>query len=278
MTTSRVEEYLARAHSGSLLIPETADGKLLVRKVMPNTPRNHASVQKQQQFDSGDRIKAVPVLELDVMPENIKFSMPFIYGLSGEDVVTQMDVVSAENLRTLLGCYYKGLWSDSCEVEFDRETTQKKIEQLISNPKLSKTAKRLLGHAKFLADRVVSYPKSECHGDLTLNNMIFEKSSGVLFLIDFLQVYINSPLIDLAKMEQDFKFGWSCRFSNKSVKEKSRITGRYMLSEFDGVNKKYIDFFNLISLLYTIRIYPYCKDSETFAWLEETIALQAEYM
>ena len=50
-------------------------------------------------------------------------------------------------------------------------------------------------------------PVGICHGDLTMTN-IFYKSSKNLVLLDFLDSFVESPLIDIAKLRQDTKFYW----------------------------------------------------------------------
>lgn len=45
-----------------------------------------------------------------------------------------------------------------------------------------------------------------CHGDLTLSNILFTDEK--LFLIDFLDTFIESPLQDIVKLRQDTYFGW----------------------------------------------------------------------
>ena len=43
--------------------------------------------------------------------------------------------------------------------------------------------------------------KNVCHGDLTLSNLIFKNNE--IYCIDFLDSFIDSPIIDLVKLKQD---------------------------------------------------------------------------
>lgn len=54
---------------------------------------------------------------------------------------------------------------------------------------------------------------SECHGDMTLENMIIQ--DGEIYLIDFLDSFYNSWLIDVAKILQDADVLWSYRTYEK---------------------------------------------------------------
>lgn len=50
-------------------------------------------------------------------------------------------------------------------------------------------------------------PVGQCHGDLTYSNILFNGNN--YYLIDFLDSFIESPLLDLVKVRQDTCFGWS---------------------------------------------------------------------
>jgi len=52
-------------------------------------------------------------------------------------------------------------------------------------------------------------PRSPCHGDLTLENIIVY--DGKLYLIDFLDSFADSWYLDIAKLLQDMLGGWSFR-------------------------------------------------------------------
>jgi len=46
-----------------------------------------------------------------------------------------------------------------------------------------------------------------CHGDFTLSNMLFHADR--VYLIDFLDSFVETPLHDVVKLRQDTHFGWS---------------------------------------------------------------------
>ena len=56
----------------------------------------------------------------------------------------------------------------------------------------------------------------DCHGDMTLENVLF--SDGNLYLIDFLDSFYNSWMVDMAKILQDVECKWSYRFDKKNDK------------------------------------------------------------
>ena len=59
----------------------------------------------------------------------------------------------------------------------------------------------------FLTPRTRRWPVGICHGDLTLSNILFQE--GRLYLIDFLDSFIETPLMDIVKLRQDTRHRWS---------------------------------------------------------------------
>ena len=56
-----------------------------------------------------------------------------------------------------------------------------------------------------LTDMVM--PVGTCHGDLTFSNILFNGNN--YYLIDFLDSFIESPLLDIVKLRQDTAWMWS---------------------------------------------------------------------
>ena len=49
----------------------------------------------------------------------------------------------------------------------------------------------------------IEIPLGYCHGDLNFSNMLANRTDHVLYLIDFLDTFIESPLQDIASLRQD---------------------------------------------------------------------------
>jgi len=62
----------------------------------------------------------------------------------------------------------------------------------------------------------------DCHGDFTLENLIFHRASGVVFSIDSIPSYIETRFMDYIKIRQDLLYGWcnrwGLRFSVESLR------------------------------------------------------------
>ncbi|MBR6010699.1 MAG: hypothetical protein IKP35_04790 [Alphaproteobacteria bacterium] len=113
-------------------------------------------------------------------------------------------------------------------------------------------------------------PLSTCCGDLTLENIIL--SSSGIYVIDLLDSFYNSWMIDVAKLLQDIDLGWSYRHQKRDFNLNLRLaTAKQAI--FDKIlalpdGKKILTKIYHILLLNVLRIYPYAKDEETFKFLD----------
>jgi thiamine kinase-like enzyme len=111
--------------------------------------------------------------------------------------------------------------------------------------------------------------ESSCHGDLTLENIIIR--DGELYLIDFLDSFYNSWMIDVAKILQDIECFWSYRHEPRSLNLHVRAVAlKYLLTTYirsrHGGEEYLVMVYNLL-LLNLLRILPYTKDEETLKYL-----------
>ena len=54
----------------------------------------------------------------------------------------------------------------------------------------------------------IKLPINICHGDLTLCNILIKNKEKNIFLIDFLDSFLESPIVDMVKIRQDTKYKW----------------------------------------------------------------------
>jgi serine/threonine protein kinase len=106
---------------------------------------------------------------------------------------------------------------------------------------------------------VVKIPSGVCHGDLTLSNVLLTKDK--VYLIDFLDSYIEAPIIDMVKLRQDSKFYWSVLIDNDLTNNKitrtlqilkyfdSRLEAYYLTYNWYTAWYKYFELINLLRVL-----------------------------
>ena len=119
----------------------------------------------------------------------------------------------------------------------------------------------------------IAIPMGKCHGDLTFSNILFNGNN--YYLIDFLDSFIESPLLDLVKIRQDSQYEWSrlmyeedvdlVRLSIISDKIDKEIDGYYSQYEW---YRKYYHVFQLMNFL---RILQYAKKEKVIKYLTNVI-------
>lgn len=119
----------------------------------------------------------------------------------------------------------------------------------------------------------ISIPIGHCHGDLTFSNILFNGNN--YFLIDFLDSFIESPIIDMVKLRQDSYYRWSalmykekfdvCRFQIVTNKI-DKLLNEYF-SQYSWYNQYYY-YFQLMNLL---RILQYAKEEKVILFLKQHI-------
>lgn len=124
---------------------------------------------------------------------------------------------------------------------------------------------------KYLYDNIerienIKIPLGLCHGDLTFSNILIDCNDMNLYLIDFLDSFIDSPILDIVKIKQDTKFYWICNmYSGNFDKNNTIITLNYIdkkindyFSKYEFFNKTY-EFFEKLNIL---RVLQYSKENK----------------
>ena len=132
----------------------------------------------------------------------------------------------------------------------------------------------MVDHVRSLCNCPVVIPVGPCHGDLTLSNILFKKES--LHLIDFLDVFVESPLQDMVKIRQDTRHLWSLgQYSGTYDYVKLRLALEYLDDRFDHYFRKhrfYRSYYLPFQILNLLRIFPYCVKEESRTFLSNNLA------
>ena len=81
-------------------------------------------------------------------------------------------------------------------------------------------------------------PVGICHGDLTFSNILF--TANTYYLIDFLDSFIESPLLDIVKLRQDSAHVWSAKLYTKPYDPiRLGIISRKIDTELDSYFQQY---------------------------------------
>jgi len=113
-----------------------------------------------------------------------------------------------------------------------------------------------------------------CHGDMTLSNMIFSED---IYLIDFLDSYIESPTIDIVKLRQDTHLHWSLNMVNNIVDLTKIKLGMKYIDDWLVENHR-VEYYEILQIINLLRIYPYTTDDNIKIYLEKNIKWLLEHL
>jgi len=233
------------------------DNNLVVKYAEQYDERLIKSAQKQKEFKS-NYFKTPQVYDIT----NSSFTMEYINGDSFIDFFTRASKRDLDGLILKLDNYFKERIVGQYNLPMDVIK-----EKLISIP----NATHLLEYVdKF---DYINIKIGKCHGDLTFSNMVFAED---VYLIDFLDSYIESPTMDIVKLRQDTQLYWSLNMVDK-VKDEIKIKlglnyiDKWITNTFD------IEHYNLLQTINLYRIYPYTNNPLILEYLNQNINKLCEH-
>ncbi len=262
-----------KSHSKDLISLQNGKHGRYILKVWESHNIGEKSVQKQIDFRNlliGNCIIKTPKVfhTESLIDGRFLAKMDFIEGDCGIDIVGRMSRRIVSNLKEVLGYIIDINLGGSTLTEISAETFKDKLRSIQLNTK-SKEFLNILFH---LEQQVINWksipiPIGNCHGDLTLSNLIISGTENIN-LIDFLPSFIETPLWDVVKLEQDLIMGWSYRYLNDSKKINAKIFYDECLPKhLELISKKWPYQTHLLSVINLCRIIPYIKDKVTEDWL-----------
>ena len=269
------------SNSGAKISIVNRDDFSLIKKAEKiNLDRFKLNIVKQEIFLPIGPFKSASILSKRSIKNKVEILMPFYNGLSGSSFSKKINLQDLDFLLDSFLIYFKFLYKESAEKKLSGNLLIKKCDSIKNGINKNKFFSRqdksflLLGvdNLKKSIKTDYVYPHSSCHGDFTLNNMIYDDVSKSIVLIDFLDTYISSYLIDIAKIKQDLVYGWSVRREPKTVRIKAYIMGEHIYKNTHSlINKKYKNLFKVIDCLNTLRIAPYINDNYSKEWILEVL-------
>jgi len=253
-------------------------GSTRVRKVFTSDLiRSAKNVQKQRDFQplqaGKTMISAAEVISYEEYPDASHLIMPYIEGITGSMFAIHSSRQTAQTLSTALSTLTHAELARSTDISCSRSLLLDKGNQIEAKT-LHTQLKPLIrqGCTKLLQlPETLIFPLGPCHGDLTLSNVILNPVDGIT-VIDFLDTFLETPLQDVAKLKQDFIYGWSFRNSSSTLQVKGEVLCKhYLPSAVMQLEQLYAPQVKALTLLCLMRIAPYIKDDVTLEWLSTSL-------
>jgi len=252
------------------------DGKL-VRKVSSNKEYNHRlinQIKKQSEF----KMMHISGIQCPLITETGRDEYDLEYFIMeyaiGKDYRYFLNYSSPEDIDLFTKSIFN--YIDSIGSTEDKYTNIQFSE--ICREKLGSIKKELPDgefsdfiEKKILKLENVEIPRSFCHGDLTLSNILFSKSH--IFILDFLDSYIESWVIDLVKLKQDLFYFWSFLKDNIELNLRCVQTSLKIWGSIEMKYPKIVasEEFKVLEALNFLRIYPYVKQKHDRSTIEKII-------
>ena len=240
----------------------------IVRKISPNISYNNRlkkQMEKQDFFSRELKTKTqihVPrILNFGKIDDLFYFDMPYQFGLNYTVFFQKASKKDLDLLFLQLDNYFQFLYSHSTSSE---KAQEKFLEKLFLMRNELKEYTHLIDFLirKTKAMNFNEYLFNSCHGDLTLSNIVFCNSK--ISLIDFLDSFVDSILIDLIKLKQDLYYQWA--YLNIKGVEEMRIVqcSLYLWNKlflrFQEILES--DASYLIDIMNLLRIVPYANKKQ----------------
>lgn len=261
-------------HSGCNLNLYKEEDRIFLRKDAGNANYNRRLKKqfiKQKKFNL-EKVKTPRIFEYGINNKGIfYFDMEYINGITLSEYMKQIKIKEIVDLITLLFeslPIKQGGYFDRAQNIFQHKISD--LETILDTSDINiKQSLDLLKKYDFS-----KVPQSSCCGDLTLENIIINMR-GEIYVIDLLDSFYNSWMIDVAKLLQDVELGWSYRKQVRDFGLNLRLaTAKQAL--FDNIlsldeGQTYLVTIYHILLLNILRIYPYAKDKLTLDFLDNSI-------
>ena len=279
-----------QGHSGCDISIVTEDNELHIHKSTHDAsyvPRlvNQANKQIAASKTEYQHIRVPKIFEVQQSATDATIKMEYIYS---KNFVEYFENAGFEQIKYLIGAikYFIDLEINASTMQVVPSTiltdkmadVARKVEKNV-HLKDDAEAQELVRLSSEVMNRVgdMEMPVGTCHGDLTFSNILFNGNN--YYLIDFLDSFIESPLLDIVKIRQDTAYLWSTLMYHKPF-DKVRLS---IISEridsaideyFTGKYEWYRRYYMPLQLMNFLRILQYGKEEKVIAYLKRVIAGQ----
>jgi hypothetical protein len=263
-------ENIIHGKSGCKIDVVNKDYNFILRKTSPNISYNRRLIlQSKKQKEFRNRRIKVPYISNIFDGGMSELSFVEMYYVLGDNMINFLIRCSPTELNDFVDnllYYLECIIIDANPLLINQDPIKSKIESFESTNFENKDS--VLRSLKNIPEEKLLV--GDCHGDLTFSNIIHTQSA--IYFIDFLDSFVNSPIVDLIKIRQDTKHLWTV-FLSKNTSYRILISLKYI---DDIIRKKYgwlieTNWYRYLSLFNYIRIYPYVSNKQEESFIKECI-------
>lgn len=263
-----------QGYSGCKILLYLSNDKYFVRKISKNIEYN-ARLEKQlikQRFFMNklakNNLQTPKILGEGYINNLFYFDMEYV---PGKNLITYIPEATVEELeyisKTLLEIIglFKSLEKENNALIKDKSINKtREINAKITHlPEFKEMIDEI--ERGFYESDTAELKETFCHGDLTIENIIYDPNKKIFYLIDFLDTYSDHYWFDISKLFQDIEASWySIRYKDINLNNmylKMAYIENYLNKNLILKEQNYRRYHYLFLSLTLARILPYAKDS-----------------
>lgn len=272
-----------RENNQLFVFKSTDDPKYFNRLILQAEKQKKASEYKMQ------FIRVPSVHEILRSEDSVIVKMDYVYS---KNFVEFFENAGFEQVNYLIGALImllekeiddseiKNISSEIVKVKFEDVYEKTLNNSFLQQKEFSVRIKEILDKSASVFSSLpsqLSLPIGICHGDLTFSNILFNGNN--YYLIDFLDSFIESPLLDIVKLRQDTAWLWSKlmyqgNLDSIRLKIAFQKIDEALDSYFATKYQWYLDYYRQMELMNFLRILQYAHKKEVTEYLISTLNRQ----
>lgn len=263
-----------KGHSGCRVELCSTQGQYFINKTAKDAsygPRLARQIEKQVRLARLIPLPEVIEKSLDAVP--VQYKMAYVSGLDFRQVCLNRPMSWIDAFVNVLFDTVDKMYDAKINLKLEPlfQSKIRSIEQALYENELCDVGQLNLALTALKNHDFGSVPATESHGDLTMENIIFQSNDAITF-IDVLDGELESVWLDIAKLLYDLEIGWSLRESlwrdhHASEERLLSMLSRYLHEEiylrasakFPGI----VDHITALKAVQALRVLPYSHDNLT---------------
>lgn len=267
---------IANEGSNLYIYKSTHDPKYINRLYL------QAKKQKEASRSEYQHIRIPEIFDIDKTDEHLVIKMEYVYSKNYIDYFEDAGFDNISYFVKALKIFMNAEIANSPLQKVSTQVVKDKFEDVCNkcqaNEHINKDAEiqQILEASRTIFNYLpveIEIPMGKCHGDLTFSNILFNGNN--YYLIDFLDSFIESPLLDLVKIRQDSQYEWSRLMYDGEVDlVRLSIISQKIDREIDTYYNQYQwyrEYYHVFQLMNFLRILQYAKEEKVITYLKNVI-------